>query len=141
MYTLAYESTETYELTTNELKLLFETSNKKNNKIGITGCLVYYHGKFIQLLEGEQKNIISLYEKIKTDERHTEVHLFSDDTISKRNFPEWGMAYFPIDRNLIGENELEQFRDNIYLLSSLTAIENLTARLYWRRVEFTMEQS
>ncbi|KKK49567.1 hypothetical protein LCGC14_3133760 [marine sediment metagenome] len=140
MYTLTYESVEAYDLTTDELKLLFETSNKKNIKENITGCLVYYHGRFIQLLEGDFENIIRLYDRIKVDERHTEVHLFSDDTISERAFPEWVMAYFPLDRNLIAENELQKFQSNLSVLSDLMAVDNLTARLFWRRVKFNVEQ-
>ncbi|WP_373518739.1 BLUF domain-containing protein [Pricia sp.] len=42
----------------------------------MTGCLIYYMGVFIQVLEGEKFNVLRLFKIIKKDKRHCEVHLF-----------------------------------------------------------------
>ena len=140
MYTLTYESIEAYELSSDEMELLLEKSQKNNREIGISGCLIYYRGRFVQILEGERNQVLELYDKIKVDPRHTEVHMFSDDTIAERTFPNWGMAFYPLDKSDFSKSELEQFRRNLLLLCDLTEAKHLTARLFWRRIKMYLDE-
>jgi len=85
-------------------------------------------------LEGDREKIEILYEKIKKDTRHKNVTLFSDDEISKRTFPNWGMAYYPIDENNTTKHEFEQFRRNLILLADLVETTNVTAKQFWKKI-------
>ena len=59
----------------------------------ITGCLLYHRGRFIQMLEGEEKDVLGLYERIEGDERHSKVELLEEEPIEQRVFSEWSMAF------------------------------------------------
>lgn len=135
MYTLTYESVATKKLKTVEMEELLENARANNERDDITGCLIYYKGGFVQLLEGRKKNITELYDKIKKDPRHTNVTLFSDDEISKRTFPNWGMAYYPIDENNTSKYEYEQFKRNLTLLADLVTPTNVTSKQFWKKIK------
>ena len=136
MYTLTYESVAAKEFSNSEMDELLEKARSNNRKHEITGCLIYYMGGFIQVLEGEKDVIEKLYSKIKVDKRHRKVHMFSDDDIEIRTFPNWGMAYYPIDKDTLLKGEFEQFKRNLLLLANFTEPTNVTARLFWKRIKF-----
>ncbi|MEH6682567.1 MAG: BLUF domain-containing protein [Sediminicola sp.] len=136
MYTLTYESKAAMDLTPDQMEELLISARSKNTRLGITGCLIFYNGAFIQVIEGNRSDVMALFEKIKEDERHTEVHLFSDDEIKERTFSDWGMAYYPLDKNKASQNELEQFKKNLFLLADLSNPKNITAVLFWKRMKF-----
>ncbi|MGB6150788.1 MAG: hypothetical protein WBG48_02250, partial [Pricia sp.] len=50
-------------------------------------------------------------------------------------FPEWGMAYFPVDENDVTRSELEQFRRNLKLLADFSKPESVTSILFWVKVK------
>lgn len=62
--------------------------------------------------------------------------MFSEDDIDKRTFPNWGMAYYPIDAKTTSKSEFEQFKRNLLLLADLTEPTHLTAKLFWDRTKF-----
>lgn len=84
---------------------MLERARIYNNTQGITGCLLYYEGTFIQYLEGNQIKVLKLFDKIKEDRRHTQVHLLSHSEVEQREFKEWDMAF----ENCDGENEHMSF--------------------------------
>ena len=45
------------------------------------------------MLEGEQKKVLDLYEKIKKDSRHTCTELLVSQSASDRFFENWSMGY------------------------------------------------
>lgn len=136
MYTISYDSTAARDLSVNEMESLMEQARVNNKKLNITGCLIAHMGHFIQILEGEEEVIKSLYEKIKDDTRHTNVVTFSEDNINTRTFPDWGMAYYPIDDNELNRTEFEQFKRNLSLLADLSKTTNATALTFWKRMKF-----
>jgi len=135
MYTLTYESVATSRLTSAEMEELLEKARANNQRDDITGCLIYYKGGFVQLLEGSKEKIETLYDKIKMDPRHKNVTLFSDDEISKRTFPNWGMAYYPIDENNTNKYEYEQFKRNLILMADLIEPTNVTSKQFWIKIK------
>ena len=66
IYYLVYLSTATDHLGKGDLKILLEKSRAKNAQRSISGLLVYEDRDFIQILEGNKKTVIELFEKIKT---------------------------------------------------------------------------
>ena len=135
MYTLTYESVATKTLKSFEMEELLEKARENNMRDDITGCLIYYKGGFVQLLEGDKEKIEALYAKIEIDPRHKNVTIFSEDEISKRTFPNWGMAYYPINENNTNQYEYEQFKRNLILLSDLVEPTNITSKQFWKKIK------
>lgn len=136
LYTLTYKSIEIKCGIKSDMEDLLLKSRSNNIINGITGCLIYHEGGFIQILEGDKKKIYSLFEKIKLDTRHTNVNLFSEVEIEKRVFPNWGMAYYTIDKDIDNQQEFEQFKRNLLMLAELNEATNLTAHLFWKNVKY-----
>lgn len=61
----------------------------------ITGALICRHDLFLQLLEGPEDIVDSLYQRINIDPRHLEVQKLLTRQIDKRMFPEWAMRSDP----------------------------------------------
>ncbi len=138
MYTLAYESIANDNINVGVMEALLKDARSNNALKDITGCLIYYDGTFVQLLEGEKQNVLELYKKIKSDDRHIDVHMFSEDDIQARAFPDWGMAYFPIDDKKTSRHEFERFKRNLLLLTDLMEPSNITVKLFWIRIKFLL---
>ncbi len=135
MYTLTYESVATSSFKSSEMEELLEKARANNQSVNITGCLIYFKGGFVQLLEGDKLKIVDLFTKITKDPRHKNVTLFSEDEISKRTFPNWGMAYYPINENNTDKYEYEQFKRNLILLSDLVEPTSVTSKQFWKNIK------
>jgi len=73
------------------LSEIFRASRKKNAILGVSGILSYRNGYYIQILEGPANSVDQIYEKIKADNRHTNVTLLFETSITERSFPQWSM--------------------------------------------------
>ncbi|MDJ0754649.1 MAG: BLUF domain-containing protein [Ardenticatenaceae bacterium] len=98
MFYLVYSSSATELLTEEQLLELLHQSRIYNEKVGITGMLLYKDGNFFQVLEGEKHEVEKLYDKICRDVRHHNLILLITGTEEERKFPDWTMAF----RNLSG---------------------------------------
>jgi hypothetical protein len=92
MYFLIYSSYTT-EFNNDSLKILLTQSREKNKKLGITGMLLFLGLKFVQLLEGEEKAVKTLYNEICLDARHKSVVLLNEGTTKEQMFAGWAMAF------------------------------------------------
>lgn len=93
MFFLIYASAATTPLTSTELLALLEKSQANNSRLGVTGMLLYKEGGFIQLLEGEEETVRSLYDKISADPRHRGIVMFLQGFEDARQFPDWSMGF------------------------------------------------
>jgi hypothetical protein len=82
-----------------ELTELLIKARKNNSNLGITGMLIYRDGNFIQVLEGEEEAVKSLYILIKADKRHDGVIIMSEGEISERQFAKWAMDFRNYSKN------------------------------------------
>ncbi len=102
MYCLVYQSTASPDLRPAEIDALLEKARVFNRQQGITGCLIFYKGAFLQYLEGNQLKVLSLFDQILKDRRHSNITLLTHGQVATREFPDWEMAY----ETLFGENAL-----------------------------------
>jgi hypothetical protein len=93
LFTLVYVSVATKDMTADDLLALLAQSRSFNKENGLTGLLLYKERFFIQVLEGEERIIDSLFERIKVDTRHFNVLLILKKPIIARNFEEWAMGF------------------------------------------------
>ncbi len=75
LYTICYVSKASEHITNDDVKDIFKITESTNNATGISGILLHSFDNFFQVLEGEKKDLIHLYEeKIKKDTRHTDIY-------------------------------------------------------------------
>jgi hypothetical protein len=98
---LVYVSNRKANCTIAEIENILKSCKKHNAPRDITGVLLYSQTKFIQYLEGDAKEILALYERIKEDPRHERTVMVSYGPIKERLFPSWQMATRQIDQNNI----------------------------------------
>jgi len=94
---IVYMSRAVHPLSDQELHALLTQSRRDNARHGVTGILFYSHGNIAQLFEGEADIADKLYERIARDGRHSHVHKLVDSPIAVRSFPDWSMAFHPIE--------------------------------------------
>ena len=74
------------------MRLLYH-SYSNNQALGITGALIYENNQFGQVIEGLEKDINALWQKIQKDDRHKNVRLILSKPISERSFNKWTMVF------------------------------------------------
>lgn len=98
MYYLIYSSVASEKLDEKSLEEILVTAELRNKQFNITGLLVFFDGTFIQMLEGDEEDVLNTFERIEDDPRHDQViKLFSGQT-DKRHFPDWKMALQVVDK-------------------------------------------
>ena len=93
MKTLTYFSEATRSMEPSDLEALLNQARAFNTAHNITGLLLYQSRYFLQTLEGNDKDIDPLYEKIQADTRHTHLKLLFDQPIDQRSFQDWSMGF------------------------------------------------
>ncbi len=103
MYQIVYMSTAQISMKTPDVLEILEKAQDANGEHKITGFLLYYDGCFLQVIEGQEDAISSLWENIQNDERHFDIHLIAKNKIEEREFPDWSMGF--IDANAAQASE------------------------------------
>jgi len=75
MIQLVYVSSAVKPFTDQELLGLLEKARENNQKLGITGMLLYKNGDFMQALEGDEQVVLSLADHIAKDLRHGDIRV------------------------------------------------------------------
>lgn len=78
------------------IKDMVSTANTHNEKMGITGVLLFNGTHFLQLLEGEEVAVMQLYEKIRRDVLHSNIVELLRDYAPYRRFGGAGMELIDI---------------------------------------------
>ncbi|MEX1199989.1 MAG: BLUF domain-containing protein [Methylophaga sp.] len=93
---LLYTSQAREDLTEADVLDILKKSRSNNEQTRVTGILCYSKRDFIQVLEGPEKNVLSLYTKIVEDPRHQRCKLVSIDLSDRRIFERWSMGYINV---------------------------------------------
>ena len=97
MFSLVYRSTAIENFNDPQIRKMLENAKIKNEKNGITGCLLHHNSTFIQLLEGEENKVRSLYSKIKKDLRHKDICVLHIEENLNPLFSRFSMVYNNLD--------------------------------------------
>jgi hypothetical protein len=93
MLSLTYLSSATEPFTREQLEELLAQARPKNERLGVTGMMLYAGGNFIQTLEGEEDSVTDLYSTIEKDQRHREIMVMLREKVKERSFPDWSMGF------------------------------------------------
>ncbi len=130
MYYLIYTSYIAEGIQEEILKDLLSKSLEKNKARAVTGMLLYFDEKFIQLIEGEEKEVKQLYQSIFNDARHKNVAILKEGHHENRLFEDWSMGFkaIPPNRfiNMEGYKDLNS-PNKINTLSALKLFKLLSA--------------
>jgi len=96
LVSLVYASSKCRYVDGAELKEILKVAQKNNEKVGITGALLFNSVFFMQVLEGSREQVSHLYNKIIKDKRHKDVHLIAFNDVAKRKWKEWTMQLISI---------------------------------------------
>jgi EAL domain-containing protein (putative c-di-GMP-specific phosphodiesterase class I) len=92
IYFVLYVSRATQPMTSQTLAELQKQSRDANRAAGISGCLLYQDGCFLQMIEGQRETLLALLDRIKADPRHRDFKLIIEGPVTRRIFRDWGMA-------------------------------------------------
>jgi hypothetical protein len=93
MYHIVYLSQAREGMTLTTLVVLLMQARALNERHDVTGALVYGDGQFMQVMEGEEAVVKSLYERVAKDARHYNVRTLAEGPIVARSFAQWSMAF------------------------------------------------
>lgn len=94
---LVYLSSAREALSDDGLTNILIVSRRNNRRRGITGALIYAEQRFLQILEGPMAAVDDLFERIRTDPRHSDVTIVTRGSVERRAFPDWAMGFVTPD--------------------------------------------
>ena len=98
LYFLLYVSQAVVEMDEETLAKIIGVSHQNNQVAGITGCMLYQDGCFMQMLEGSRENVLKLMEHIRADTRHKNVSVVIEGHERQRVFLDWNMQFHDMSR-------------------------------------------
>jgi hypothetical protein len=93
-------------LSREDVQAILATSRRNNGARNVTGLLLYNGRNFLQLLEGEESELVSLMVRISHDPRHTGISMIDRRTVPTRVCPDWAMQRIQIADNIERRREL-----------------------------------
>jgi len=91
--TLTYTSSATDLMSVTQLVELIEQIRPKNERLGVTGLLLYSGGSVIQTLEGTSYAVYQVFDAIRADPRHDDVRIVERRYVDDRSFATWSMGF------------------------------------------------
>lgn len=88
-----------------EVDAILASSQRNNGARDITGLLLYNGRNFLQLLEGEESELVTLMLKISHDARHTGISMIDRKAVEARTCPSWAMRRIPIAESISKRRE------------------------------------
>ena len=90
---LTYTSSATDLMSVTQLVELIEQIRPKNERLGVTGLLLYSGGNVIQTLEGTSYAVYQVFDAIRADPRHDDVRIVERRYVDDRSFATWSMGF------------------------------------------------
>ncbi|MDQ2795248.1 MAG: BLUF domain-containing protein [Bacteroidota bacterium] len=90
---LIYRSRAAKPFSSAALAALLRASRLRNQERHISGILLYAGEQFMQVIEGYEPTLTTLYDHIRADPRHTDVQLLAYGPATGRWFADWRMGY------------------------------------------------
>lgn len=93
LLSVTYTSSATRLLSVTQLVELIEQIRPKNERLGVTGLLLYSGGTVVQTLEGEEPVVDDLLSVITGDPRHDGLRVLERRAIRERAYATWAMGF------------------------------------------------
>ena len=126
MHQVVYSSAAVKAFSEAQLTELLAKARINNDRLDVTGMLLYDDGSFLQVLEGDAVVLEALFQTISKDERHHRVVPLLRRTIDARHFEKWKMGFAAV-RSL--PREMPGYSDYLRLRGDSSKAGNAAARL------------
>ncbi|MEP0355826.1 MAG: BLUF domain-containing protein [Paraglaciecola sp.] len=93
MYQLIYISEKSQHFKLSDIPRILKSAMKNNELLNVTGLLLNLPHHFIQVLEGNQLDVESIFSKISDDSRHDNIRCIYKQSIMIREFGDWSMGF------------------------------------------------
>ena len=103
--TMTYVSSATRLLSVQQLVELIDQIRPKNERLGVTGLLLYSGGNVIQTLEGTAAAVESVFGALEVDPRHADVRVVERRHVAERAFSTWSMGFRNVSDREIADRE------------------------------------
>lgn len=113
IYRLIYTSRAAPNVTDADFRTISMFSSLRNKRGDISGLLLHYDGKIMQVLEGPEEAVKQLFGKIEKDKRHFDVRVEASRSCSVKIFQEWSMGYRPLSSAADMDAFFELTKDNL----------------------------
>lgn len=100
---LTYTSAATRLMSVGQLVELIEQIRPKNERLGVTGLLLYSGGNVIQTLEGSSTSVDAIFDAIRADARHSRVRVVDRRLVDERAFTSWSMGFRNVSAREVAE--------------------------------------
>jgi hypothetical protein len=97
LYHLGYVSTESRDMSRQDLHDILATARRANSERDLTGILLHRQDSFFQVLEGDRDAVHEIFERIRRDSRHHRIKVLFDEPVDTREFAEWQMGFVDLD--------------------------------------------
>ena len=97
LYEAIYVSTIAPGVTISSVADIAGKARVANQIKGITGLLIFDGMRYCQQLEGPQKQVLSLMEKIRHDPRHINVEIVHQGELAERRFKSFSLGYTTVE--------------------------------------------
>lgn len=94
--TLIYRSDLHHDLSADSLNKLIERARSNNEKVSVSGILLFDGRTFFQILEGPRESVNATYSRICRDDRHNNFTLLLRDYAPQRRFGLTGMEMYDL---------------------------------------------
>lgn len=141
MLQLVYISEAKEDISLQEVNEIVTEATEFNEQKNITGCLVFHGGHFLQILEGAENEVKSLFDKIMEDQRHSSVQLLRQEITEKQHFASWNMAFHGFDDREIKKMSQKMFKEDLTSFSQFVSKPTFTSEIFWTYVKILLEES
>ena len=93
LHTLCYVSSCIESLTVKDLEHLFRVNKRNNTEYKVSGILIYNNGNFLQILEGDEDKVKTIFKKIRRDPRHRNLISLINNPIDERIFHDYDSGF------------------------------------------------
>lgn len=126
---LIYHSIARPGLKESEIHDILNTSREFYEAHNITGCLLYYHDEFLQILEGDTAVIHDRMQELRLDTRHSHVTVLYGQESDVRFFKKWDMIYHIVSDTSV-ESMIEHKNMLHHPIDNPSNFTNTCLRLY-----------
>lgn len=138
-FQLTYRSEAIEGISMDHINAILQTSRKHNSAHSISGCLIFYKGYFVQLLEGNEQKVKALFDNIESDKRHKNVDLLSQEQAGQNVFDSWDMAFFNPEEE-VTNGKREALLGMLDELAKDEKTPNFTSKVFWYNVETLLSE-
>ncbi|MEM9168438.1 MAG: BLUF domain-containing protein [Pseudomonadota bacterium] len=97
---LLYSSLATPAFDEADLGALVATAQRNNRRSGVTGLLLYGERAFMQLLEGAEADVDTVFDRIRRDPRHEHLRIVHTGDAPDRVYKNWSMGFRPLAQHI-----------------------------------------